>query len=159
MRGSISTDETVAEEHRQHVPAPTSLRRRDEELPHVLELEERSEETPVPDQRIEGREECNGRRRLGRTLQESDLVPEHEPLRAHVLDVDGYELAVGDQLLTQRRSPRIPRHPRIRLRRAEAAEDVPTPSDTEEAVGAISREELVAELLLDGNITCEELGR
>ena len=32
--------EAIAEEHRQHVPTPATLGRREEELPHVLEPEQ-----------------------------------------------------------------------------------------------------------------------
>ena len=93
-------DEAVAEEHRQHVPTPAPLGRRDEELPDVLELEQGSEQSPVPDQRIERRQECDGGRRLRRVLEQVDLRSEHEPLAAHVLDVNRNELA------GRRRAPR-----------------------------------------------------
>ena len=98
-------DEAVAEEHRQHVPAPAPLGGWDEELPDVVELEQGSEQGPVPHDRIERRQECDRGRRLRGSLQQSDLVLEDEPLPAHAFDLDGNELAVVDELLAQRVLP------------------------------------------------------
>jgi hypothetical protein len=64
-----AADEPIAEQDRQHVPAPPPLGRRVEELPDVVELEQRAEEAAVPDQRIERREERDRRRRLRRRFE------------------------------------------------------------------------------------------
>src|SRR6187551_991691 len=48
-------DEAVSEDDRQHVPAPTPLGRRMEQLPHVVEIEQAPEKRAVPDQRVERR--------------------------------------------------------------------------------------------------------
>ena len=138
--------EPVAEEHRQHVPAPTPLRRRHEELPHIVELEQGSEEAPVPDQWIERGQECDGGWRLRGSFQQSDLLLQHVALAAHRLDLDGNELAVGDQLLAQCRSARMPGPPQVWFGGAEASVDVAAAADAEEAVGTVPREELVSEL-------------
>jgi hypothetical protein len=53
IRGFDPADEPVAAENRQHVPPPTPLGRRHEELPHLVETEQGPEEAAVPDQRIE----------------------------------------------------------------------------------------------------------
>ncbi len=107
MRGSIRPTKRSRNEDRQHVPAPSSLRRRVEELPDVVELEQGSEQRPVPDERVERRQERDRRRRLRRILQQPDLVLQDEALPAHALDRHGDELAVLDQLLAQRRSAGI----------------------------------------------------
>jgi hypothetical protein len=144
--GLDPADEAVAEDDRKDVPAPAPLRRRVEELPDVLESEQRSQERAVPDERVERREERDGRRRLRRRVEKSDLVAENEPLAADALDVDRNQLAALDELLAEVRSARMVRPARVRLRRAEAAEDVPAAADAEQAVRAVAREELVAEL-------------
>src|SRR5262245_9590743 len=46
-------DEALAEEDRQHVPAEAALLGREEELPDVVEAEQRAEQRAVPDQRVE----------------------------------------------------------------------------------------------------------
>src|SRR5215218_3870963 len=93
------TNEAVAEEDRQHVPAPA---------------------------------------RLGRRLQELRLVAEHEALPAYAFDRDRNELAVFDQLLSQRGPPGVVGSLRVRLCRAEAAEDVSAAADAQETVCAIA---------------------
>jgi hypothetical protein len=55
-------DEPVPVEHRQDVVAPATLRRRDVDLPLVVEAVERAEELPVPDERVERSEERDARR-------------------------------------------------------------------------------------------------
>ena len=139
-----AADEAVAEDHGQHVPAPTPLRRRVKELPDVVEAEQRAEEAAVPDQRIEGRQERDGVRRRRRRLQQLHLVSEDEPLLSQPLDLDGDELAGFDQLLSQRVAARVVGPPAVGLRRPDAAEDVVSAADAEEAVRAVSREKLVA---------------
>ena len=57
-------DEAIAEDDRQHVPAPTALGRWVEELPDVLELEQAPEKAAIPDDRVEGGNERDGRRRV-----------------------------------------------------------------------------------------------
>ena len=99
------------------------------------------------------------RGRLRRRRQQTDFALEHESLPAHLLDLDGYELAFVDELLPQCRSARIPRRPRIRLGGADAAEDVAAAPDAEEAVSAVAREELVPELLRERDAALEHVGR
>src|SRR5687768_7813215 len=149
----------VAEEDRQHVPAPPPLGRRVEELPDVVELEQRTEEAAVPDQRIERREERNRGRRLRRRFEQSDLVAEDEALAAHALDLDGNEVAVLNELIAERGSARMPRPPRVGLRGAEAAEDVSSAADAEQAVRAVARVELVAQLFWQRDISPKQLRR
>src|SRR4029450_1693621 len=138
-----------AEEERQDVPAPASLLRREEQLPDVVEREQRSEERAVPDQRVEGWEKRNGRRRLRRVSDQLDLVAQNEALAAHGLDVDGNQLAVSEELLSQGGSPRGAWPARVGLRRPDAAVNVAGAADAQKAVGAIPGEELVAKLLME----------
>ena len=96
----------------------------------------------------------------GGRLEQPDLLLEEEALSTDALHLDRNELAVGDQLLAQRGSPGIPRKPRIRLGGAETAEDArASSSDAEQAVGAVAREEPVAELLHERDVTREEVSR
>ena len=77
-------------------------------------------------------------RRLGRRLQQSDLVREHEALSADALDRHGDEHARRDQLLAQCCPAWILGPLRIGLGRADAAEDVAAAADAEEPVGAVA---------------------
>src|ERR671919_1570500 len=138
---------------------PSALGRRVEELPHVVELEQRAEQIAVPDQRIERREERDRRRWLRRRFEQSDLVAEDEALAAHALDLDGNEVAVLDELLAERGSARMPRPPRVGLRGAEAAEDVSSAADAEQGVRAVARVELVAQLFWQRDISPKQLRR
>jgi len=53
-------DEAVAEEDREHVPAPAAFRRREEALPHEFEVEELRDERCVPQQGVERGDERDG---------------------------------------------------------------------------------------------------
>ena len=94
-----AADHAVTEDDREDVVAEVPLLGRVEEIPHVIELEQRREERAVPHQRIERREKRDGRRRLRRRWQQVDLVPQDEALPSYALDLDGNELAVLDELL------------------------------------------------------------
>ena len=96
-------DEAVPEDDRQHVPAPAALRGREEELPHVVEVEQAPEQGAVPDQRIERGEERDRGRRLRRRLQQLDVLAEDEALAAHALDLD------RERARRARRAPRAAR--------------------------------------------------
>src|SRR5262249_51893170 len=156
--GLDSSDETVAEKERQHVPPPAPFLRREEELPHVVESEQGAEEWAVPDQGVERGGECDGGRGLGRPFQQVDVLFDDPPLPPHALDVDGHELSVRDETVAQCRSPGMPGPPRIGLRGPESAEDV-WARDPEEAMGAVAREKLGAHLLRPWDLPCEHLGR
>src|SRR4029453_5289720 len=99
--------------------------------------EQRGEKRTVPDQRIERREERDGRRRLRRLDERLDLVTDPKPLAAHAFDGPRYQFAALDQLLAQHRSSRELRIPRVRLGGAEPAEDVSAAAGAQEAVRAI----------------------
>src|SRR5829696_447699 len=135
------SDETIAEEERKHVPAPTALGGRVEELPHVLEVEQGSEQLPVPDDRIERRQKRDGGRRLRRRSEQVDLLGQHQALAAQALDIDRYELAGVDELVPEDRPPGMIRPLRSRLRVAQAAEDVAAAAETQEPVRPIPREQ------------------
>src|SRR4029453_12739556 len=132
-------------------------RGRQEELPHIVEAEQAAKEAAIPDQWIERGKECDGGRRLRRSFQQRDVLGEDEAFAVHSLDHDGDELAELDQLLAQRGPARVVRPPRIRLRGADAAEDVPGAGDAEQTVGAISGQELVAELLPQWQIARKQI--
>src|SRR5437773_1261210 len=152
-------DEAVAEHDRQDVPAPTALGGWQEELPHVVEVEQAAEEAAVPNQGIEGGKERDGGRRLRRRLQQLDVLSEDEALAAHARDLDWNELAALDELLAQDVPPRVLRPLRVRLRGAETAEDVSTAADAEQTVGTVPRQELVPELLFQRELAREDVGR
>src|SRR5205085_11212368 len=123
------------------------------------ELEQGREQAAVPDQRVERREERDRRRRLGRRREQLDLVAQDEALAAHALDLDGNQLALGDELLAERRPSRVPRPVGTRLRGAEAVEDVPAAADAEEPVRPEARAELVPQLVLQRDVALEHLAR
>src|SRR5215211_6073195 len=152
-------DEAVAEQDRQHVPAPTALGGWVEELPDVLEVEQRLKKGPVPDDRIERRQKRDGGRRLRRRSEQVDLLGQHQALAAHALDIDRYELAGLDELVPEDRPPGMIRPLRSRLRVAQAAEDVAAAAETQEPVRPIPREHLVAELLAERHLVREDVGR
>src|SRR5919108_1194237 len=154
-----AADEAVAEQDREHVPAPAPLGRREEEVPHVVEVEQGPEEAAVPDQWIERWEKRDGRGRLTRRYEQLDLRAQDEALAAHALDFDRDQLAVLDELLAQRGPSRMARTVRARLRGTEAAEDVSTAADAEEAVRAIPRKELVPKLCPQRDFVLEQVVR
>src|SRR5262249_39917759 len=92
-------NEAVAEDHREHVPAPAAPPRPHAQLADVVEAEQAAEQGAVPDERVERREERDGGRRLWRRLQQRDLVAQDEALAPQALDLDRDELAELDQLL------------------------------------------------------------
>ena len=160
MRGSIRPTKRSREEHRQHVPAPTPLGWWDEELPDVVELEERPEQAAVPHQRVERRQERDGRRRLaGAPPAARPPLVRTKRLPRHALHLDRNELAPFDELLAQRVPTRALRDARVRLGRADAAEHVIRAADAEQAVGAVPREELVPELLRERDVAREDVRR
>ena len=80
-------DEAIAEQERQDVVAPATLRGRDVDLPDVVEVVQRAQEVAVPDERVERREERDARRRRPRgspcavrrsACEEVDLLGEDE---------------------------------------------------------------------------------
>src|SRR5436190_9231448 len=152
-------DEAVPEEDREHVVAPPSLALGDVHLPDPVEVEERLEEAAVPHQRVERREERNRRRRVGRRGEELELVAKDEARPPNALDRDPDELAVADELLAQRRSPRMLGPLRRRPRGAQPTENLPGAADAQEAVRAVAREELVPELLAQRHLARERLFR
>src|SRR5207247_10962405 len=80
-----STDEAVAEEDRQHVPAEAPFGRRMKELQREVEVEQGPQETTVPDKRIERREKRHGRRWLRRRDERLDRLRHAEALAAHAV--------------------------------------------------------------------------
>ena len=130
---------SAAEEDRKHVPAEAAFRGRVEEVPDVVESEQGREQRSIPDEWVEGREECDRRRRLGRVLEQLNLVLEHVSLPANALDVDADECTALDQLRAQSRSTGMTRPLGGRLRRAETAEDVSAGAGAEQAVRAVAR--------------------
>src|SRR5262245_21859132 len=152
-------DETRSEDDRQYVPTPTPLGRRVEQLPHVLEVEEAGEELAIPDQRVEGRGERDGRWRELRGLEQSDLVSQDEPASSNTLDVDRNELACRDQLLAQRRSSGQIRPRLVGLRRAEAGEDIAPRARPQEPMRPVTGEHFLPELLLQRNVARKDPGR
>jgi hypothetical protein len=82
IRGFDPADEPVAAENRQHVPPPTPLGRRHEELPHLVETEQGPEEASVPDQRIEGGTMRRSAAARAARVQQLDLLAEDEALAA-----------------------------------------------------------------------------
>ena len=94
--------EAIAEEHRQHVPTPATLGRREEQLPHVLERKRRPRRLRSRTNRSDRGE--GGATRGGgsrRSSQQLDLLAEDEAPAAHVLHLDGNELPALDELLAQ----------------------------------------------------------
>ncbi len=71
----------------------------------------------------------------------------------------GNEVAALDELLAQRGSARIAGVPRVGLRGADAAEDVSAAADAEQAVCAVARVELVAQLLAQRHVSPKQLLR
>src|SRR5206468_3290604 len=126
-------DQAILESHRQHVPAPTTLGRWQEELPDVIEVEQARKEATVPHQRIERGKERDGGRRLRRLFQQLDVLAEDKALAAHALDRDRNELAELDELLAERVPARVVRPARVGLRGAETAEGV-SGADAEQTV-------------------------
>ena len=121
-------DEAVAEADREHVPAPAALRRREEALPHVVEVKQARHQGVIPQQRVERGDERDRGRGLRRGLQQRELLRQDQALAAHALDVDGHERAELDQLLTQR----------VALRRhGDAVERAACAAGAEQAVGAV----------------------
>ena len=148
-------DEAIAEEDRQHVPTPAPLGRREEELPDVVEPEQRPEQAPVPHERIERRQECDGRRRLRGRSSCATSSREHEALPAHALDLDRNELAPFDQLLAQCLPTRVLRKAWIGLGRPDAAEHV-VPPLTPSGRGRGTATGACAELLRERDVAREE---
>jgi hypothetical protein len=75
--------------------------RRQEEFPHIVEVEQAPKEAAVLDQRIKRGKERDGGRRLRRRFQQRDVLADDEAFAAYALDVDGNELAQLDQLLAE----------------------------------------------------------
>ena len=143
-------DDAVAEEDREHVVAPTALRRREKALPHVVEVEQAREEGGIPQQRVERGDERNGKRRLWRRLQERELFSEDEALAAHALDVDGHERTELDQFVAQLVA---------RSRRSDAGERAAGAAGAEQAVGAVPRQERVPKPFSLRHLVRKHLGR
>src|SRR5262249_128425 len=119
-----ASDEAVAEEDREHVPAEAPFRWLVEEVPDVVESEQGRKQPSVPDETVEGREEGDGGRRLRRGREQRNLVRQHVAVPANSLNLDGNERTAFDQLYAQRRATRVTRPVGGRLRRAEEVEDV-----------------------------------
>ena len=86
----------------------------------------------------------------GGASQQRELLGEDEALAAHALDLDGDERAELDQLLAQL----------VALRRiGDAGERAAGAAGAEQAVGAVSGQELVPELLSLRHLVREHLGR
>src|SRR5262249_57710177 len=100
------------------------------------------------------------RRPPRRVLEEVNLLADHEALAAQAFHVDRNDVAALDELLTEdvpSRQPRIALL--VRLRGAEAAEDVARAARREQAVRAVARQHLVADLLGHPDLPLEDLGR
>src|SRR5204862_6713141 len=96
-----SSDGPVTEQARGALSPPAALRRREEALPRVVEVEQAREQRGVPQERVERGDERDGRRRLRRRLQKRELLGDDEALAAHALDVDRHERTGLDQLFVQ----------------------------------------------------------
>jgi hypothetical protein len=149
----------VAEQDRQDVVAPASLRGRDVDLPDVVEVEQRAQQVAVPDQWIEGRQEGDavarrlpGLDRTGGFLQDGDLCPKDIARTANALDLDRDERSGLDQLVSA---------PIAVLRRGRGAQpDLGLATGrAEQPVGPISGQELVATLLFLGSALRQQSGR
>ena len=118
-------NEAVAVQDRQDVVAPAPLRGRDVDLPHVVEVEEASEEVPVPAERVERREEGHARVAVGgrhpgldlalRLLEQRALGSDDEPLSPQSFDGRRDQLAAVDELGSK--LPPLARGPRSGLAR------------------------------------------
>ena len=144
-------DEAVAEDDREHVIAPTALRRREEALPHVLEVEQAREEGGVPQQRVERGDERDG----GGSAPAAPAAA-RAPRR-------------GRGACRARPRPRRARARRARpapcaasLRSGgfgDAGERAAGAAGAEQAVGAVPGQELVPELFSLRHLVREHLGR
>ena len=152
-------DEAVAENDREHVPAPTAFGRWDEELPDVLELEQAPEQAAIPDDRVERGNERDGRRWARRRFQQLGLFTDDKALSADALHLDGNDVTAFDELFAQSVPSWIPGPPRVWLRGPETAEDISAAADTEQTVRAVPGQELVPELFFPREFAGEHVGR
>ena len=121
-------DEAVAEEHRQHVPTPAPLGRRDEELPDVVELEQGSEQGPGPTPT--DRTAAGMRRRAAAPAEPPAVRPPSARTKRFPRTPSTSTGTSSPSSTSSSRSAVLPgclRPPRIRFGRTDAAEDVSAP--------------------------------
>src|SRR5205814_6455052 len=144
-------DEAVAVQDRQHVVAPAALGLGDVHLPEVVESEEVAQQAPVPDQRIQRRDEGDLRRhaawRLARRQLTLGLVEEvlvfgwDVPHLSPAFDLNRCELALSDQQLALWRPVDRPW--------SGSEPDLARAGGSQQAVGPVTRKQLVPALLVD----------
>src|SRR5258706_6044783 len=103
--GIEAADEPVANEDRQGEVAVAPLRRRRVALDAVIEPKEREGALPVPDDRVEGREESRVRRTAAAADggQRRTMVAMEKGVAGHAFDTRRKELAVVDERLDRGR--------------------------------------------------------
>ena len=143
------SDETVAEQDRQDVVPPATLRLRDVDLPDVVEVPEPAQQLAIPGQRIERRQERDAgpsrpgvdpsasSRRAAARRSRSSATMKRVP-RTPSTSTGTRARPRGARRVARRRSGGLPG----------ADEDLGLTAGPQQAVGAIPRQQLVAALLV-----------